>query len=100
MSVDTVKDVIQQNKKNNFPEKLVGVEESTSSMAGVVDYQNSAELESLTRFEDKPEKRKGKRKGGKKPNRKGGARPFNKNRKSGNDRQQNAGTNRPSNKRN
>ncbi len=55
MTVETIKDVIKQNKKNKFPDKLIGVEESVSAMAGVVEYQNTVGLESLTRFEDKPE---------------------------------------------
>jgi cell fate regulator YaaT (PSP1 superfamily) len=59
MTVETVKDVIKQNANNQFPEKLIGVEESATVIAGVHDYQNSVGSESLTRFEDKPSKNKG-----------------------------------------
>lgn len=98
MAIDTVKEVISQNRKNKFPEKLKGIEESASAMAGVVDYQNPVGMESLTRFEDKPSKsqekrkhQKGQRKGGGKPYHKGGkpqnsgnggSRPQHKNRNS------------------
>lgn len=54
LSVDEVKNVQEQNRKGKVPEKLQGVEEA--SMASVIDYQNSVGSESLTRFEDKPEK--------------------------------------------
>jgi cell fate regulator YaaT (PSP1 superfamily) len=85
MSVDTVKDVIAQNAKNKFPEKLVGVEESASAMAGVVDYQNSAGIESLTRFEDNPtEQRINKKSDKRRQQRKGGGKPYNKNRRKDN----------------
>lgn len=105
MAVDTVKEVISQNRKNNFPEKLKGLEESVSAMAGVVDYQNPVGMESLTRFEDKPSKsqdkrkhHKGPRKGGGKPYHKGGkpqnsdnggGRPHNKNKNRNSDSNQN-----------
>ncbi len=72
LSVDDVKEIIEMNKRNKFPEMLVGVQES--SIASVVEYQNSAGLESLTRFEDKPQKKKEHKKG--KPSRKGGKRPH------------------------
>jgi cell fate regulator YaaT (PSP1 superfamily) len=61
LSVDDVKEIIEMNKRNEFPEILTGVQES--SIATVVEYQNSAGLESLTRFEDKPSKNKDRRKG-------------------------------------
>lgn len=54
MSVEQVKEIIEQNSKKMFPDSLTGVEES--SMASVIEYQNAAGLESLTRFEDKPQK--------------------------------------------
>lgn len=57
MSVDTVNEILQMNAKGIFPEKLQGVEES--SMASVIEYQNAAGIESLTRFEDKPQKSRG-----------------------------------------
>ncbi len=69
MTVETIKDVIKQNRKNNFPEKLVGVEESASAMAGVVEYQNTVGMESLTRFEDKPDPKQKRRQNNKKGNR-------------------------------
>lgn len=89
LSVDTVKEVISQNKKNKFPEKLKVVEETTSSMAGVVDYQDQVGMDSLTRFEDKPVKKNDKRKGRKGP-RKGG----------NNNRPQGEGGNKPQNRNN
>ncbi|MBN1952558.1 MAG: hypothetical protein JW801_15250 [Bacteroidales bacterium] len=52
LSVDQVNELLEQNKKGVVPEKLLGIEES--SIASVIEYQNSAGLESLTRFEDKP----------------------------------------------
>lgn len=61
LSVDDVKEIIEMNKRNKFPEVLTGVQES--SIATVVEYQNSAGLESLTRFEDKPSKKKERRRG-------------------------------------
>lgn len=90
MSTDTVKEVISQNRKNKFPEKLKGIEESATSMASVVDYANPVGMESLTRFEDKPSKpdkrknRKGPKKGGgggqpKNQGEGGNKKPFNKN---------------------
>ena len=87
MSVDTVKEVISKNAKNVFPETLVGVEESTAAITGAVEYKNAAGLESLTRFEDKPaKKKKDNRRGNKKPSHKGGGKPFNKNRNRNRDR--------------
>lgn len=53
LSVDQVKEIIEQNQKGIKPEKLMGVEEL--SMASVIEYQNAAGLESLTRFEDTPD---------------------------------------------
>ena len=53
MSVEQVKDIIRLNKKGTVPEKLTGVEES--AMTSVIEYQNSAGIESLSRFEDKPD---------------------------------------------
>ena len=41
------------NQQGTIPEKLMGVEES--SIASIIEYQNSAGLESLTRFEDAPD---------------------------------------------
>ena len=52
LSVDQVKELIEMNKQGKKPEKLQGIEES--SLVSMVEYQNSAGLESLTRFEDKP----------------------------------------------
>ena len=60
MSVETVKEIIALNRKGEYPESLKGVEES--SMASVIEYQNSAGLESLTRFEDKPQRSDDRRK--------------------------------------
>ncbi|MCG8697778.1 MAG: hypothetical protein MI922_06970, partial [Bacteroidales bacterium] len=51
LTVEQVKKIIAKNKKGKFPDKITGYEES--SMASVIEYQNSAGLESLTRFEDK-----------------------------------------------
>ena len=53
MSVDQVNEIIAMNRKGTIPDKLMGVEES--SMASIIEYQNSAGLESLTRFEDAPD---------------------------------------------
>lgn len=69
MTVDTVKEIITLNKKGEFPETLKGVEES--AMAGMIEYQNSVGVESLTRFEDKPDKPIARNKG-KKQHQKGG----------------------------
>lgn len=69
MTVDTVKEIISLNKKGEMPDSLKGVEES--AMAGMIEYQNSVGVESLTRFEDKPEKPKARNKG-KKHHHKGG----------------------------
>jgi cell fate regulator YaaT (PSP1 superfamily) len=52
LTVDQVHEIIEMNKKGNKPEKLMGIEES--GIASMIDYQNSAGLESLTRFEDAP----------------------------------------------
>jgi cell fate regulator YaaT (PSP1 superfamily) len=57
LSVDKVKEIIEMNKAGKYPDVLIGSQES--SMASVVEYQNSAGLESLTRFEDKPSKETG-----------------------------------------
>jgi cell fate regulator YaaT (PSP1 superfamily) len=53
LSVPQVNEIIEMNKKGIFPEKLMGIEES--SIASVIEYQNAAGIESLTRFEDKPD---------------------------------------------
>jgi len=53
MSVNQVNEIIALNQRGTIPEKLMGVEES--SIASIIEYQNSAGLESLTRFEDSPE---------------------------------------------
>jgi cell fate regulator YaaT (PSP1 superfamily) len=53
MSVEHVNEIIKLNKKGIIPEKLTGIEES--AMTSVIEYQNSAGIESLSRFEDKPE---------------------------------------------
>lgn len=53
LSVPQVNEIIEMNKKGVFPEKLLGIEES--SIASVIEYQNAAGIESLTRFEDKPD---------------------------------------------
>lgn len=52
LTVDQVLDIIRMNKKGEKPEKLMGIEEA--GMASMIEYQNSAGLESLTRFEDTP----------------------------------------------
>jgi cell fate regulator YaaT (PSP1 superfamily) len=52
LSVEQVKEIIRMNKKGEIPDKLMGVEES--SIASIIEYQNSVGSESLTRFEDKP----------------------------------------------
>lgn len=62
LTVDQVNEIIKMNKKGEVPEQLQGVEES--SMASIIEYQNSVGEESLTRFEDAPkktEKRKNKK---------------------------------------
>lgn len=56
LTVDQVHEIIEMNKKGNKPEKLMGIEES--GIASMIDYQNSAGLESLTRFEDAPSRGK------------------------------------------
>lgn len=53
MSVDHVKEVLEMNEKGIIPEKLTGVEET--AIASVIEYQNAAGIESLTRFEDAPD---------------------------------------------
>jgi hypothetical protein len=53
LSVQQVNEIIEMNKKGIIPDKLLGIEES--SMASVIEYQNAAGLESLTRFEDAPD---------------------------------------------
>jgi cell fate regulator YaaT (PSP1 superfamily) len=53
LSVKQVNEIIEMNKNGVVPEKLMGVEES--SIASVIEYQNAAGLESLTRFEDAPD---------------------------------------------
>ena len=53
MSVDHVKEILELNEKGIIPEKLQGVEET--SIASVIEYQNAAGIESLTRFEDAPD---------------------------------------------
>ncbi len=50
LSVDQVKEIIALNQQGKIPEKLMGIEES--SIASIIEYQNDAGLESLTRFED------------------------------------------------
>jgi cell fate regulator YaaT (PSP1 superfamily) len=86
MTVDTIKEIIEMNSSGKFPEKLKGVEES--SMASVIEYQNSVGSESLTRFEDKPSSSG-------KDNYRKGAKPFKKadNRNNHGDRRDNQ--NRP-----
>jgi cell fate regulator YaaT (PSP1 superfamily) len=56
LSVTQVNDIIEMNKNGNIPEKLLGIEES--SIASVIEYQNAAGIESLTRFEDAPDLKK------------------------------------------
>jgi cell fate regulator YaaT (PSP1 superfamily) len=56
LSVTQVNDIIEMNKNGNIPEKLLGIEES--SIASVIEYQNAAGIESLTRFEDAPDPKK------------------------------------------
>ena len=80
MTIKTIKEVIKQNSKNVFPDKLQGIEESATAMAGVVDYQNSTGLDSLTRFEDKPSQKKEARGNRKHGPRKGKGKPFKKRR--------------------
>ena len=53
LSVEQVKEIQAMNAKGEKPDKLMGFEES--SMASMIEYQNSAGLESLTRFEDSPQ---------------------------------------------
>lgn len=79
LSVDNVKEIIKMNKAGKYPEVLQGTQES--SMASMVEYQNSAGLESLTRFEDKPSRNKGRNKKRGKPYRKGGKNAYNENSK-------------------
>jgi cell fate regulator YaaT (PSP1 superfamily) len=52
LSVKQVNELIELNEKGEIPEKIKGIEEL--SMASVIEYQNSAGIESLTRFEDAP----------------------------------------------
>ncbi|MBA7549810.1 hypothetical protein ES705_42307 [subsurface metagenome] len=54
LTVDQVKEIIGMNERGEIPEQLQGTEES--SMVSVIEYQNSAGIESLTRFEDAPKK--------------------------------------------
>jgi cell fate regulator YaaT (PSP1 superfamily) len=56
LSVSQVNEIIEMNKNGIFPEKLLGIEES--SIASVIEYQNAAGIESLTRFEDSPDSTK------------------------------------------
>ncbi len=65
MTVDTVKEIVALNKKGDAPDSLKGVEESV--MAGLTEYQNSVGEESLTRFEEKSDKKKSQHKGNNKP---------------------------------
>lgn len=79
LTINQVNDIVAMNKKGKYPDVLIGHQES--SLATNVEYTNSAGLESLTRFEDKPakgknkDKRGGYRKGGKKF-KKGNKRPY------------------------
>ncbi|MBN2349451.1 MAG: hypothetical protein JXJ22_11460 [Bacteroidales bacterium] len=70
MSVDTVKEVIQQNKNGEVVENLKGIEES--AIASMIDYQNALDEEdNLSRFADPVEPRRRdnkKRKKFRKPN--------------------------------
>ncbi len=68
LSVEQVNNIIEMNKNNQKPDGLSGFEE-TSMASSVIDYQNSAGIESLNRFADKPEKKKS-RKSRNKSNRK------------------------------
>ena len=52
LTVNQVLEIIGLNKNGKKPEKLLGIEEA--GMASMIAYQNSAGLESLTRFEDTP----------------------------------------------
>ncbi len=54
LTVDHVNEILEMNEKGELPEQLQGIEEA--SIASVIEYQNSAGIESLTRFEDTPEK--------------------------------------------
>ncbi len=54
LTVDQVKEIIKLNEEGQIPEQLQGIEES--SIASIIEYQNSAGIESLTRFEDAPKK--------------------------------------------
>jgi cell fate regulator YaaT (PSP1 superfamily) len=56
LSVNQVKEIIAMNQRGEIPEKLLGFEEA--SIASIIEYQNAAGLESLTRFEDSPEQSK------------------------------------------
>ena len=53
LSVNQVNEIIAMNQRGEIPEKLMGIEET--SIASIIEYQNAAGLESLTRFEDSPE---------------------------------------------
>ncbi|MBN2524377.1 MAG: hypothetical protein JXB24_13980 [Bacteroidales bacterium] len=54
LTVDHVNEILKMNEKGELPEQLQGIEEA--SIASVIEYQNSAGIESLTRFEDTPGK--------------------------------------------
>lgn len=85
LTVGTVKEIIEKNAKGVYPDSLKGVEES--GMASMIEYQNAVGLESLTRFEDQPNKtEKPKNKSG---NRKkqGNKKPYRKDRRKGNNKQ-------------
>lgn len=88
MSVDTIKEIIEMNEKDKYPEKLTGIEES--SIASVIEYQNAVGAESLTRFEDRPDPASNNM-------RKKGGKPFKKpqqNRRFNNDRRNNRNDNK------
>jgi cell fate regulator YaaT (PSP1 superfamily) len=59
LSVDKVKEIIAMNKRGEKVKKLESIE--TMSIAPILDYQNSADEESLSRFEDKPAESQNKR---------------------------------------
>jgi cell fate regulator YaaT (PSP1 superfamily) len=52
LTVDQVKDIIARNKRGEKVKKLESIE--TASIAPIIDYQYAGDMESLSRFEDKP----------------------------------------------
>jgi hypothetical protein len=52
LSVDKVKEIIAMNKRGEKVKKLESIE--NISIAPILDYQHAGDVESLSRFEDKP----------------------------------------------